>query len=163
MKRKPINNQNPCIIGGAVGFLIALALTLPSSVITIEAQALGGGNGAGTAIPLKLGDFIITFPGSCKGYLDGHFISCTCTRESAIDRMVGLSEGSFWRHLRIMLATVRAAFGGKRPFILGSIMRERRQSSDKYGLLHLMRFRSSFGYRGSRFRRPVINSRSTIP
>lgn len=69
---------------------------------------LGGGDGekfnlgVGTMIPFRLGDFNICFPviaaGSCKGNRQEYFTSCMTFRRSTMVLIVGLSEGSFWRH-----------------------------------------------------------------
>lgn len=92
----------------------------------MEGLALDGGDGeklnlgAGVMTPLKLGDFDICFPdnvaGSCKGNRQEYFMSCVNFRRSTTVLMVGLSEGSFCRHLCATSATVLAAFDGKRPF-----------------------------------------------
>ena len=91
-----------------------------------EGLALDGGDGeklnlgAGVMIWLKLGDFDICFPesvaGSCKGNRQEYFMSCMNLRCSTTVLMVGLSDGSFCRHLCAMSATVLAALVGKRPF-----------------------------------------------
>jgi hypothetical protein len=118
-------------------------------------------------MPLRLVDFIITFlgaaDGSCKGYRHGTFMSWTLARDSTTALIVGLSDGSLSRHFRMMSATVRAALVGKRPFIRGSMIRDKRLSSVRKGLLHLTILRSSLEERTSRFFLPVISSSKTTP
>jgi hypothetical protein len=118
-------------------------------------------------MPLRLVDFNITFlgavDGSFKGYRQGTFMSWMLNRDSTTALIVGLSDGSLSRHFRMMSATVRAALVGKRPFIRGSMMRDRRLSSVRKGLLHLTIFRSSMDERTSRFFFPVISSSKTTP
>lgn len=85
----------------------------------------GGGGGeklnlaVGVMIPLRLGDLDICLPviaaGSCRGNRQEYFTSWMLLRCSTMVLIVGLSDGSFWRHLCAMSATVRAAFIGKRP------------------------------------------------
>lgn len=60
--------------------------------------------GAGVPIILRLGDRAICLlarevPGSCKGYLAGYLMSCMVLRPSTMILIVGLSDGSFCRHL----------------------------------------------------------------
>jgi hypothetical protein len=62
----------------------------------------------------------------------------------------------------LMDATVQAALVGKR-FIRGSMVRDRRLSSVRKGLLHLTILRSSLEERTSRFFLPVISSSKTTP
>lgn len=62
--------------------------------------------GAWHMIPLRLGDLDISFAGSCSGNLQEYFKSCTVSRCSTMVLMVGLSDGSLWRHLCAMSATV---------------------------------------------------------
>lgn len=91
----------------------------------MNSPVLDGGDGkklnpgAGVITPLKLGDLDICFPtivaGSCNGNQHEYFISWTTLRFSTTVLIVGLSDGSFWRHLCAMSAIVRAAFIGKRP------------------------------------------------
>ena len=75
--------------------------------------------GAGLMMPLRLGDLDICFPeivaGSRSGNRQEYFKSCIILRCSTTVLMVGLSDGSFWRHLCAMSATVLAALEGKRP------------------------------------------------
>lgn len=75
--------------------------------------------GAGQMMPLRLGDLDICFPefdaGSCSGNRHEYFKSCIILRCSTTVLMVGLSDGSFWRHLCAMSAIVLAALEGKRP------------------------------------------------
>lgn len=90
-----------------------------------DIRALDGGDGekfdlgAGVMMPLRLGDLDICFPaiaaGSCRGNRQEYFRSWMILRCSTMVLMVGLSDGSIWRHLCAMSATVRAAFIGKRP------------------------------------------------
>lgn len=105
--------------------------------------------GAGVMMPLRLGDLEICFPendaGSCKGKRQEYFTSCMLLRRSTIALIVGLSDGSFRRHLCAMSATILDALDGKRPFSWGSIIRDSRQSSVRKGRLHLTKFRSSLG------------------
>lgn len=120
-----------------------------------DGRALDGGDGeklnlgAGVIIPFRLGDFDIIFPatvaGSCRGKRQEYFMSCMILRCSTTVLMVGLSEGSFLRHLCAISATVLAALAGKRPFKLGSMISEIRQSSARKGRLHLTKFLSSLG------------------
>ena len=118
-------------------------------------------------IPLRLGDLDICFPamvaGSCRGKRQEYFMSCMILRCSTMALMVGLSDGSFRRHLWAMSATVLAALVGKRPFKWGSMISDSRQSSARKGRLHLTKFLSSLGWRLSRFFRPVSISRRTTP
>lgn len=75
----------------------------------IDGWALDGGDGekldlgAGIMIPLRLGDLDICFPamvaGSCRGKRQEYFMSCMILRFSTMVLMVGLSDGSFRRHL----------------------------------------------------------------
>ena len=139
----------------------------------IDGWALDGGDGekldlgAGIMIPLRLGDLDICFPamvaGSCRGKRQEYFMSCMILRFSTMALMVGLSDGSFRRHLWAMSATVLAALAGKRPFKWGSMISDSRQSSARKGRLHLTKFLSSLGWRLSRFFRPVSISRRTTP
>ncbi|KAE8666767.1 hypothetical protein F3Y22_tig00112491pilonHSYRG00238 [Hibiscus syriacus] len=75
--------------------------------------------GAGVMIPLRLGDLDICFlaiaAGSCRGNQHEYFMSWMILRCSTMVFMVGLSDGSIWRHLCAMSATVRTAFIGNRP------------------------------------------------
>lgn len=118
-------------------------------------------------IPLRDVDFNIIFlgaaEGSCRGYLHGTFISWTLARASTTSLMVGLSDGSLCKHFRMMSATIRAALVGKRPFIRESMIRDRRLSSVRKGLLHLTILRSSLEELASRFFLPVISSSNTTP
>lgn len=93
----------------------------------IDSRIPDGGDGekpnlgavAGVMIPLRLGDLDMCFPaiaaGSWRGNREEYFMSWMILRFSTMVLMVGLSDGSFWRHLCAMPATVRAAFIGKRP------------------------------------------------
>jgi len=77
--------------------------------------------GTGQIMPFRLGDLDICFPefdaaGSCRGNLHEYFKSCIIFRCSTTVLMVGLSDGSFWRHLCAMSAIVLAALEGNRPF-----------------------------------------------
>jgi len=118
-------------------------------------------------IPLRDVDFNIIFlgaaDGSCRGYRHGTFISWTPARASTTSLIVGLSDGSLCKHFRIMSATIRAALVGKRPFIRESMIRDRRLSSVRKGLLHLTILRSSLDELASRFFLPVISSSNTTP
>ena len=115
----------------------------------------------------RLGDLNICFPptaaGSWRGKRQEYFMSWMVLRWSTTVLMVGLSEGSFCRHLWAMSATVRAALMGNRPLSWGSIIRDSRQSSAKNGQHHLTKFLSSLGRRLSMFFRPVRSSSRTIP
>lgn len=118
-------------------------------------------------IPLRDVDFNIIFlgaaDGSCRGYRHGTFISWTFVRASTTSLIVGLSEGSLCKHFRMMSATIRAALVGKRPFIRESIIKDRRLSSVRKGLLHLTILRSCLDELTSRFFLPVISSSNTTP
>lgn len=72
---------------------------------TTEGEKLNLG-GTWHMIPLRLGDLDISFAGSCSGNLQEYFKSCTVSRCSTMVLMVGLSDGSLWRHLCAMSATV---------------------------------------------------------
>lgn len=74
----------------------------------IDRGCIGGdgeklNRGAGVMIPFRLGDFDMCFtliaPGSCRGNLEGYFITCIVLSCSTIVLMVGLPDGSFCRHL----------------------------------------------------------------
>jgi hypothetical protein len=185
-----MNTQKPSsldlrMIGGAVFFI---ELTLSSRVeehvlewSNADVYDLGetkcwfreGGDGEkvitgcwGT-MPLRLMDFNIIFfgaeDGSCRGYRQGTFISWTPARASATSLIVGRSDGSLFKHFSMMSATIRAALVGKRPFIPESIISDKRLSSVRKGLLHLMILCSSFEELTSRFFLPVISSSRTTP
>jgi hypothetical protein len=83
--------------------------------------------------------------GSCRGYLHRTFISWTLARASTTSLMVGLSDGSLRRHFKMMSATIRAALVRKRPFIRESMIRHRRLSSVRKGLLQLKNIAFFFG------------------
>jgi len=91
--------------------------------------------GAGVMIPLRLGDLDIFFPlndpGSWSGNRDVNLMSCMTLRCSTMVLIVGLSDGSFWRHLWAISATIRAALDGNRPFSWGSMMSDSLLSSAK--------------------------------
>lgn len=57
---------------------------------------------AGVIIPFRLGDLNICFPlivpGSCKGNQEVYLMSCMVLRCSTMVLIVGLSDGSTWRH-----------------------------------------------------------------
>lgn len=129
---------------------------------TTEGEKLNLG-GTWHMIPLRLGDLDISFAGSCSGNQQEYFISCTVLRFSTMVLMVGLSDGSFWRHLCAMSATVLAALGGKWPLSWGSMISDSRKSSARKGRLHLTKFLSSLGWWLSRFFLPVSSSKRTIP
>ena len=115
----------------------------------------------------RLGDrnicFPVTLPGSWRGNQQEYFMSSIVLRLSRMVLILGLSDGSFWRHFWAISATILAAFMGNRPFSWGSIIRESLHSSARNGQLHLTKFLSSFVWRLSMFFRPVRISRRTIP
>lgn len=123
--------------------------------------------GVGIMIKFRLEDldmfFPVIAPGSCNGNLHEYFKSCIVFKWSKTILIVGLSDGSLWRHLWATSAIVRAALAGNRPFNWGSMINDNLQSSAKKGRLHLTKFISSLGWRLSRFFLPVSSSRSTIP
>lgn len=129
-----MNNQNPStldLLADDEDFRLS-CLSISSKARMEDEQARGGseiGNVGGLVgetdgrvlevitIPLRLGDLDICFPpiaddGSCRGKRHECFISCTIFKCSTMDRIVGLSDGPFWRHFWAMSATVRAAFAG---------------------------------------------------
>ena len=101
--------------------------------------------------------------GSCSGNRMEYFISWMILRLSTTILIVGLSDGSFWRHLCAMSAMVLAALEGNRPLSWGSMISDKRQASARKGRLHLTRFLSSLAWRMSRFFLPVSSSRRKIP
>lgn len=148
-------------IGNAIGLVGA-----------IDGTVVGGDGekldlGVGIMITFRLEDLGMFFPaiapGSCNGNLHEYFKSCIVFKCSKTVLIVGLSDGSLWRHLWATSATVRAALAGNRPFNWGSMINDNLQSSAKKGRLHLTKFISSLGWRLSRFFLPVSSSRSTIP
>ena len=86
--------------------------------------------GTGQIMPFRLGDLDICFPefdaGSCRGNRHEYFKSCIIFRCSTTVLMVGLSDGSFWRHLWAMSDIVLAALEGNRPLSWGSMINDRR-------------------------------------
>lgn len=138
-----------------------------------DTRALADGEGekldrdAGWIIASRLGDLDISFvevcAGSCNGNLEECFKSCIFFRFSTTVPIVGLSDGSIWRHLCAMLAIVLAALEGNRPLSWGSMIIDKRWLSDRKGLLHFTKFLSSLGWRLSRFFLPVSSSRRKIP
>lgn len=77
-----------------------------SLVREVDAAIVGGGEmvdlGAGVIIPFRLGDLDMYLPltalGSCRGNREVYFMSWMVLRCSTIVLMVGLSDGSTWRH-----------------------------------------------------------------
>lgn len=148
-------------IGNAIGLVGAIG----GPIVGGDGEKLD--LGACTMIPFRLEDLDMFFPaiapGSCNGNLHEYFKSCIVFKYSKTVLIVGLSDGSLWRHLWATSATVRAALAGNRPFNWGSMISDNLQSSAKKGRLHLTKFISSLGWRLSRFFLPVSNSRSTMP
>ena len=121
-----IDNQNPSTLAllEAEDDDLRLSCLSSSSKERLEAQARGGrrrmgpppdhlGGETDTGIP-DGGDGEKLNRGAGQNRHE-YFKSCIILRCSTTVLMVGLSDGSFWRHLCAMSAIVLAALEGKRP------------------------------------------------
>lgn len=109
----------------------------------ITTEGLGGDNATCLKDCCKLS--FLGLLGSLSGNFDEYFMSWTDFSISTAVLIVGLSEGSFCRHLRMRSATILAAFLEYRLFSLGSMIRVSLNSSARNDFVHLTKFLSSFG------------------